>query len=1008
MSIGDWFDEGPTPIQPNTIADPSIEVHSLGPTALSVQIEALLSQRSRHKPPPGSHLELVASIALDSVRQGHLRVEPKWVEVGASAGRVLAPTLWGKDRIELDDWCIADEWASDFAAARAGNISRTRCSRSGEYATGRLLRELPIILGSGRERWRYGADRGGRLAWVIDKAGNCYHLQVVVDGSPVQVLKAFGAWYLDHSKREVGRVAGLGPFEEFAWDVPPVPVDQAQSAFVAAAKATDGAIVVPLDHRIEVLDSIEPSVQLRFFMVRQSKTASRQGQADVPCMELSLKYGEWVVPAGGGDLCLQSAGGKTVRIIRHREIEEHVQAVARRHGLDLFKDSGQSIPRSVTNVERLWVFNPIPKDRDVGRLWALALHVMTAQRYSVAVDEDFPVQAVNTKVQWNARSSFDGRKWLEVDVEVCAAGKSVPGSLALRTLAEDRSWITAGDDKDTILLDLGGGQFIQLQLGELREIVAPLFEGMGGVDDAGIVRVHRSQVLNVERSRVSWVGKQRELERLSKRAREIPMVLCERDSNSPLREYQYEGMAWMIRAQARGLGVLLADDCGLGKTAQVVLFLLYLKINGLVKGPILHVVISSNVGNTQREYAKWAPGLRVRTISGGDRSRLYQGLDDVDVILITYDLAYCDCAEHLSRIHFEVGIFDEISILKSPTGNKRAVLASLDIDWRMGMSATPIENNLGDLYSIFDFIEPGCLGSQRQFIALHRSAQEDPASMEALTNIIRPMVLRRTRAEVAWQIPAHTELVIRVDLNDRQRLQYDMLKTMARLELERLRQDGGLAAHKGQVLMWMNRLRGMATEPRMVCGDLRKLDPIFRQAAEGSKLELLLKKLDDLIKTKHRVVVVSQWTRLMEIVAGELKRRRVTYNRLDGTMSPTERDEQLDAFQNNRETPLFLLSMKAGCYGLNQLTGASMMILMDPWWNPQVEHQVVSRVNRPGKERESESMRFVATNTIEEWVEETKERKGKLAAEFLEGISKGEVDGDIGGLTDEEIMGMVR
>lgn len=993
MSGADAFDERPSERGPEPTVEPSSSESLAGLTPIQSEIESRLRQRSRHNPPPKAAFDLAASISLEGVHQRHLKVEPVWVEPDSARGRVIAPTLWRQDRIELDAWCVVDERANDFGLARVGNVSRTRCSRSGEFATERILRSLPVVLGRATVRWKCGADRAGRFAWVLNKEGTHYLLQVVVEGAAVQVLKAFGAWYLDKEEREVGRIVGLGGFEEFAWDLPPVPMAEADGAFIAAARATDGVISPPSNQAIEVMDSIEPSVHLRFFKVRQSKTAAKQGLADVPCMEMSLRYAQWDVAAGGGDLCLQSADGNAVRVIRHRDVEERVQAVARSQGLVPFKNSGQSIPRSATNVDRIWVFDPEPDERDEGRRWAIVLQQMSSERHTLVVDEDFPAQAVHARGQWNARSSFDGRKWLEVEFEVSAAGRTMPGSVALRALAEERSWLTVGDDKETILLDLGGGQFIEQRLGDLREIVGPLFEGMGGVDDDGTMRVHRSQVLNADRSRVNWIGKQKDLDRLLTKAREIPMVLFERNPSSPLRDYQYDGMAWMVRAQARGLGALLADDCGLGKTAQVVLLNLYLKVNRLTRGPILHVVLSSNVGGTEHEYAQWAPSLRVRTIVGGDRQALYEDLGEVDVILTTYDVAYIDCAQYLSRIHFDVGIFDEISILKSTKGNKRAVLATLDIDFRLGMSATPIENNLGDLYSIFDFVEPGCLGSQRQFMGLHRNAQDDPAAMDVLLNMVRPMVLRRTRDEVAWQIPPHTSTVIRVDLNPDQRLQYDMLKTMARLELERLREDGGLAAHKGEVLRWIGKLRGEATEPRLVCGDLRKLDPIFHRAASSAKLEILLGKLNDLIATQHRVVVVSQWTRMIDIVAGELKRSRVTFNRLDGGMSPMERDKQLRDFQDHPETAVFLLSLKAGGYGLNALVDADIMIIMDPWWNPQVEHQVICRVDRPGKKRESESMRLVAANTIEEWIEEIKERKGKLAADFLSGLVGGDFDG---------------
>lgn len=979
------------------------ELPASADSALAEELVGAVSDLMRnvrsHSRPDSERFELAASIDLGSLRQGHFRIEPVWLSKDNGVVRVLPPTVRTADRIGIEESYVSDVLANDFDQALKGNVSITRASRTGDFATERLLSALPIVWGRSTERWSFGSPREGRLGWILNEDGSAYRLSISVDGEGIQVLKACEPWYVDYPSRMVGRVDGLDGFATLMWEMPPIPMAVAERVFAAAAAASGGRIPPPEHVGLTVLEGIEPTIRAQFYLVRQSKTAQARGIPDIPCMEASLRYDTWEVGAGDEDIFLTSDDGKALKIIRNRTTENRLQAAVKQLGLQPLQASGLSVPRSAQRVERLWVYETSDNELADSRRWAMVMHTMAARGALVEVGPDFPVTQIEARGHWSARSSFDGRKWLDILCDIEVDGVEHPGATALRDLAEDRSWISEGNPKDVRLVPLGKGRFVEFSLGDLREIIGPLMDCLGGVNESGAIRMHKSEVLKADKSRVAWSGKQRDLERLQRNLREIPMVLMHRDPELPFRVYQYNTAEWMEIRRLTSGGALVAICCGGGKTAIVALHLTYLKFNRLTDRPTLFVQLASNIGNTVRELAKWGPSLRVLVISGSDRAGQYEKLDGYDVVLMTYQVAFRDAAIHLSKRRFSVGVFDEISLLKNPTGPMRTVLSQLDIDFRVGLTGTPIENRLDDSWAMLDFLESGCLGTLRSFIKSYST----PA---AFSQVARPRMLRLTREDIGLELPEHRETIRYVTLGDQQRLRYDTLKAWVRVQLERLRDEGVVLRTNTKAMEWINWLRWMATDPDLVRDKLRAVAPECRSRCDSSKLDELYRLIGNMMLEQdgHRVVVVSQRTMMLDTIQKELKRKRIRFNRLDGEMSAAKRNEQLLSFRDDRDTPVFLLSMFAGSYGLNELTSADCMILMEPWWNPQVGYQASCRIDRPGKTRPTETISLIAEDTVDERILEINRHKAKLAEDFLQGVTG---LGDLSGLTDSEIMGLV-
>ena len=438
-----------------------------------------------------------------------------------------------------------------------------------------------------------------------------------------------------------------------------------------------------------------------------------------------------------------------------------------------------------------------------------------------------------------------------------------------------------------------------------------------------------------------------------------------------LRDYQREALGWFEFLRRFGFGGCLADDMGLGKTVMVLALLESRRQgDGDRARPSVAVVPRSLVFNWKDEAARFTPGLRVLDYTGTSRDPA--AIEEHDLVITTYGTLRRD-APQLTEHQFDYVILDEAQAVKNASTASAKAVRLLRGNHRLALSGTPIENHVGELWSLFDFLNPGLLGSSRAFKAASsvqgRAEREDLA---LVTQAVRPLILRRTKAQVEPELPARTEQTIHCELDAPQRRFYDDLRAHYRTSVMRRIARSGLGRSKMQVLEALLRLRQAACHPGLI-------DP-KRVGEPSAKFDVLLPQLAEVVDEGHKALVFSQFTSFLALLRDRLDHEGIVYEYLDG--QTRDRAERVERFNTDPDCRLFLISLKAGGVGLN-LTSAEYVFLLDPWWNPAVESQAIDRAHRIGQTRHVFAYRLIAQNTVEEKVAELQQSKREVADAIL-------------------------
>ncbi len=460
-----------------------------------------------------------------------------------------------------------------------------------------------------------------------------------------------------------------------------------------------------------------------------------------------------------------------------------------------------------------------------------------------------------------------------------------------------------------------------------------------------------------------WIERLRLQPMAAAEAPPIDPAFCER-----LRDYQQRGVAWLLASSRWAEGVCLADEMGLGKTIQTIAFL------GMRAGlgPALIIAPTSVVANWQSELARFAPELEVRLYRGAHRRERLRDLGPGHVLVSSYELVLRD-RDAFEGLAFATQVVDEAQTIRNARTRRARAVAGIAAEFRVALTGTPIENRLGDLWSLFALIAPGLLGSWARFrarFAVPIERYEDTERAALLRELVAPFILRRTKLEVARELPPRTEVVHLIALSPAEQALYASAAREARRAFGRRSKHD--AAPTLQILAELTRLRQLACHPRLVIDDAR---------VSSSKLAALMQLLDDILPRGHRVLVFSQFVRHLALVREALEHAAIRFVYLDGSTPASERAGLVDKFQQG-EGQVFLISLKAGGTGLN-LTGADYVVHLDPWWNPAAEDQASDRAHRLGQIRPVTIVRLVAQGTIEEKVLSLHAHKRKLAEAAL-------------------------
>jgi SNF2 family DNA or RNA helicase len=434
-----------------------------------------------------------------------------------------------------------------------------------------------------------------------------------------------------------------------------------------------------------------------------------------------------------------------------------------------------------------------------------------------------------------------------------------------------------------------------------------------------------------------------------------------------LRPYQKEGVLWLDRLHNWGVGACLADDMGLGKTLQCIAIMLKYAKNG----PALVVAPASVCSNWTKELYRFAPTLRPVELKNQNRQVLLDMLEPYDVLVVSYGILQAN-PDLLDNRQWNITVLDEAHAIKNAKSMRSKAVMKLQSHFRIITTGTPIQNHLGELWNLFQFINPGMLGSAKQFSEkfLKNGGTDNTHLHKMLNRYIAPFVLRRNKSDVLEDLPEKTEISIQVPLSDEESALYETMRQEAVNQLEQAGDSGG-AKHL-QILAQITKLRQLSCHPQLL---------VPESNLPSSKLETLEKLVEELIEANHKALIFSQFTKHLSLIRAMLDEKGIAYEYLDGSTPLKKRELAIDNFQNGK-SELFLISLKAGGVGLN-LTAADYVIHMDPWWNPAVEDQASDRVHRIGQKRPVTIYRLIAENTIEEKIVKLHHSKRDLADKLL-------------------------
>jgi superfamily II DNA or RNA helicase len=863
---------------------------------------------------------------------------------------------------------------------------------------------LRQILATGRARAgdypgepvKLGPARPATLEWIVKPDGT-QRPSLVVEGGGESLLLPV-PWYLNPATAEIGPITiDMAPnVLRRVMNAPHVPPEQAgavRSAIGAALPAARVPLPRELPHGGTLKGMPTAHLRLRRLNLPYQDGPDRFGAA---AALLSFRYDPALVPA---DTTLREfvQDGRRYNVVRDAKSEKALTAVLDRMG---FLKIRQVMPYGLPPEDRdLFVLqNRTPEARwldfvldDIPMLRGLG--------WEIELAPDFPHRVVTATgtVQAGLRETT-GIDWFDLDLGVLVGEervnlvpplvKMLSSPHAAKLVADMQA---EGDDpKRKITITLMDGRRLLLPAATIRPIIISLFDliGAGGVTTEagrlGVTKTGAADIAALEQASLSagvvWKGGDalRALGRQLQQRGGINEAVIPKWFAADLRDYQRRGVDWLQFLREAGLAGILADDMGLGKTVQTLAHICIEKQTGRLKKPVLVVCPTSVVGNWAREAARFAPTLRVLPLQGTDRKSRFDGIAGSDIVISTYPLLSRD-DEILTAQDWHMLILDEAQTVKNPAATMAQAVRRLRAGQRICLTGTPMENHLGELWALFDFMMPGFLGSQAEFTKRFRNPIEKAGNADlhaALAHRVAPFLLRRNKSEVAKELPPRTDIVETVQMEPPQRAIYEAIRLAMHTRVQAAIAEQGLGKSGIVILDALLKLRQACCDPRLL-----KMAGTTKQKSGSAKLERLMDMLETLLEEGRAILIFSQFTSMLSLIQEAVTALNIPYALLTG--ETRDRAKPVDDFQAGR-VKLFLISLKAGGVGLN-LTAADTVIHYDPWWNPAVENQATDRAHRIGQTKSVFVHRLITEDSIEEKMEVLKSRKSALAEGILSG-----------------------
>ncbi len=861
---------------------------------------------------------------------------------------------------------------------------------------------LTTLLATGRCHWQSAAGPVLRLAdplvasaqWDLLESGwQRLVLEVSDDDGDALQLPLLPPWRLNP---ETGRCRPLSTAADSelvaellsAGAVAPDAID------ALLARLAEAPAAFPRPRRLDLVrvDAASPQPCL---LLDRAEIGSGQGFVTVPAARLSFRYGTVELDWDDEFSSRLDAQDQVLMVARAHSLEEACCDRLAEAGLAPLSalsgrdyrpgEGGLWVARSADDSERVWI----------GLQQARATLIEQGWRFQRR--PDFALSLIEPDDWYGelADSSADSAS-VELDLGVIVGGERLSLLPALIDWIEHTpqpvlARIMSGEHPaGQVRLMIEGRGLVLMPIDRLAATLRGLVDCLDATPRLrrGLLRLPRGRLAELAEAAGHWhFGDASALAGLAARLNDFDGIHEHPEPEglaAELRPYQRLGLGWLQFLREFNFGGILADDMGLGKTLQTLAHILAEKRAGRLDRPALVVAPTSLMFNWRAESRRFAPDLKVLMLHGPERKGRFQWIDESDLVLTTYPLLARDI-ERLRGREFHLLILDEAQAIKNPRAKVARLVRDLRARHRLCLTGTPLENHLGELWALFDFLMPGLLGSRSKFRRLFQlpiERHDDGERRALLSRRIQPFFLRRRKAEVAPELPPKTEIVRAVALEGQQRRLYERLRVGLHDKLRRAVREQGAEKSRMLVLDALLRLRQLCCDPRL----LKDLEGAAE--AESAKLDLLMEMLPELIAEGRRVLLFSQFVSMLELIEPALKRHGLNYVKLTGRTR--DREQVVARFQAG-EVPLFLISLKAGGVGLN-LTASDTVIHYDPWWNPAVEDQATDRAHRIGQEQKVFVYRLLTEDTIEQKVFDLQQSKRGLIEGLLGGGGAGALD----------------
>ncbi len=849
------------------------------------------------------------------------------LEAELDGRRVMLDALPRGERFGCDEFDLA---ALNSLGAEAAGVNML--SAEG------FLRWLPAL--RGHPRVGFGKSTTARVlgevyrpAVILRGAGAGFEISAKLAENETPLLAGAEAWLLQASD-----------FLEIGSALPPRLTNVLREPLRLRSEQADEFLALELPLWREVAD-VELPPDLALPVVEEALPSFRlqlEGSLQHLRATLRCQYGERpAIPplSEPGNRFVFRAGERL--FVRNLALEKEAVARMERAGFTLARDVFEM--RDSNRIVRFFAFDfpALPQEWDVS----------VSPRLEKASSDLEPISPTIEIVR-------SGEDWFELKYSVASgAGEGIP-------LAEVQRLLRSGQSQTR----LTNGKIAVLNPNALDDFEQLLRDADPRQSQPGIYRLKNVQAAYLANT-VEEIGAR--LLGASQLFQQQPAITALGSLAEQLRDYQRTGVQWLAALAAQNLGGILADEMGLGKTVQTLAFLRLDRGHG----PALIVCPTSLLSNWQREAARFTPELKVLRIDGPERAEKIARLAEYDLGLTSYGLLRRD-AEHYAGTAFSTVVLDEAQHIKNPDTQNAQAAFSLGARRRFVLTGTPMENSVRDLWSLMNFVAPGYLGTRHDFRERYErplASGPEPVLQRRLARRLRPFLLRRRKADVARELPEKIEQVVPCELGPTQRATYNAL-------LREIQQGiGASGANDGATRMKM--LTGLL-RLRQTCCDLRLLGlPPNDKADSSAKLDLLDELLGEIVDGGHRVLIFSQFVKMLDLVRARLEASGTAHCYLAGLTK--DRQTEVDRFQNDEAIPVFLISLKAGGVGLN-LSAADTVIHFDPWWNAAVEAQATDRAHRIGQKRVVTSYKLIARDTVEEKILHLQKRKRELASAMLE------------------------